>query len=193
MQRGSLRAEFQHVPQNCDATAEVADRRLSEQRDSGRHGGRVGIVALVEQQCAAARQPQCDARAAARRRLQIVERERRQRQVGADQRGYGQHGDRIEQQVAPRRAKLISDRLTEDDGLCRRRLRLQRIAKQERISVVMFAEANYAFHTGRLAAAASRAYCALSRLITAAPPGSIPTKISALASAIPSRAPKYSR
>ena len=55
MQGGALRAELQHVAEHGDAAAARADRRLAEQRDRRAHRGRVGVVAFVDQQRAAAR------------------------------------------------------------------------------------------------------------------------------------------
>ena len=45
-----LRPEFQHVAQHGDAPAARPDRRLAEQRQRRPHRGRIGVVALVDQQ-----------------------------------------------------------------------------------------------------------------------------------------------
>ena len=58
-------AQFQHVAEDGDAAALRSDLGLAEQRDGGSHRGRVGVVALVDQQRLAVRQAERDALAAA--------------------------------------------------------------------------------------------------------------------------------
>ena len=65
VQLGRLIAKFQHVAEHRDPPAEMADRRLPEQRKRGAHRGRIGVVAFVDQGGRAARQVERDARAAA--------------------------------------------------------------------------------------------------------------------------------
>ena len=85
MEIASARAELQHVAEHRDAPAARADCGLAEQRQRRAHRGRVGVVALVDQERRAARHFEGDARAAPARRLQLGERERRERKIGADQ------------------------------------------------------------------------------------------------------------
>ena len=109
MQLRTLRAEFQHIAEHSDAAALRTDRRLAEQRNGGGHGGRVGVVAFVDQQGAAARQPQSDAGAAANGRLIAVEGKGRERKIGAGEDTGRQYRQRIEYQMSARRAELVGD------------------------------------------------------------------------------------
>ena len=142
VQAFALGAEFQHVAEHGDAAALRPDRRLAEQRDGRRHGGRVGVVAFVDQQRAAAGHLQRHAGAAADRRLELAERQRGERQIGAGERGGGEHGERVLHHVAAGRAELVGDRLAENDGLDGRAFRLQRIAHQKGVGIFVFAEGN---------------------------------------------------
>ena len=109
MQFRALRAELQHVAEHRDAPAARPDRRLAEQRERRAHRGRIGVVALVDQQRRAARHVERQARAAAGRRLRVGERQRRQRQIGAGERRRRQHRERVLHHVAARRAELVGD------------------------------------------------------------------------------------
>jgi hypothetical protein len=49
MQLGAARPEFQHVAENRNAPAKLAQIGLAEQGERRTHGGRIGIVAFVDQ------------------------------------------------------------------------------------------------------------------------------------------------
>ena len=133
-------AEFQHVAEHGDAAAARADRRLAEQRDRRPHRGRVGVVAFVDQQRAAARHAERGAGAAAGRGLQLGERERGEREIGAGERAGRQHGERIEHQVPARRAEFVGHVLAEDVGLDGRGVGLQSVTHKPRLGLRVLAE-----------------------------------------------------
>ena len=114
MQIGAARPELQHVAEHRDAAALPRDVGLAEQRDGRLHRGRIGVVALVDQQRAPAGKLELAARAAAGRRREPGERERRQREIGARERGRGQHRQRIHHDMAAGRAELVGDVGAED-------------------------------------------------------------------------------
>ena len=114
MQRASFRPEFQHVAEHGDAPAVRADRRLAEQSQRRRDRGRIGVVALVDDERRAAGQFDLDRRAAAGDRLELGERQRREREIGADQFGGRQHRERIMHEMAARRADLVGEFGAED-------------------------------------------------------------------------------
>ena len=101
-------------------------RHLPEQRERRAHRGRIGVVALVDQQHRAARHVERDALAAPDRRLQLGERERRERQVGAEQLRRREHAERIVDHVPAGRAELVGDVVAENARLHGRGLGLQR-------------------------------------------------------------------
>ena len=145
--------------------------RLPEQRERRPHRGRIGVVALVDQQRRAARQLERDARAASGRRLQLGERERRERKIGADERGRRQHRERIEHEMPARRAELVGDVGAEDARLHGRAVRLQRALEQPCVGARRARRTRRSARRRRCCALrASRPNCGLSRLITAAPP-----------------------
>ena len=120
-------AEFQHVAEHGDAPAARPDRRLAEQRERGAHRGRIGVVAFVDQQRRAAGQVRASMRAPRPRAgCELGERQRREREIGADQRGRRQHGERIVHEMAARRAELVGHVVAEDVGLDGRAVRMQR-------------------------------------------------------------------
>jgi hypothetical protein len=49
MQLWPLRAELQHVAKHGNAAAVRTEQCLAKQRNGGRHGGRIGVIALVNQ------------------------------------------------------------------------------------------------------------------------------------------------
>ena len=126
MQCGALGAELQHVAEHRDTPAKTLHGDLPEQREGRAHRGRVGIIAFVDQQHRAAGQIERHALTATDRRLEIGERERSEREIGAEQRGAGQHRERIVEHVASGRTELVGDVVTEDARLGRRGLGLQR-------------------------------------------------------------------
>ena len=116
MQFAALRAELQHVAENCNAAALLPDRRLRQQRDRRPHGRRIGVIAFVDQQSGPSRNRQRAARAAAARRLEIAQRKRGEREVSSGERRRRQDGKRVECNVAARHPDLVGHRLPQDAG-----------------------------------------------------------------------------
>ena len=94
-------------PPRLSSTAPRFDKRRA-------HGGRIGVVALVDQQRLAVADGQHGALAAPDRRLQLGERERRRGEVGAERVSGRKHAERIQRDVPSGRADPIGERLTED-------------------------------------------------------------------------------
>ena len=86
MQRGTAGSQFEHIAEHRDPPAARPDRRMAEHVQRRRHRGRIGIVAFVDQDGLAARNAEPAPHAAARRRLDLRQRQRGAREVGADQR-----------------------------------------------------------------------------------------------------------
>ena len=143
-------AQFQHVADDGDAAALRPDLGLAEQRDGGRHRGRVGVVALVDQQRLAVRQAERDAGAAADRGFEPAERQRGDGEIGAGERDGRQHGERVHDDVPAGRAEPVGDRRAEDHGLDGRGVRQQRMAHQPRVGLAVGAEGDDAADAGRL-------------------------------------------
>ena len=149
----AARAEFQHVAKHRDAPAERAHFGLPEQGEGCAHRGRIGIVALVDQERAAAGHVEHQARAASARRLQFCKLQRRERKIGAHQRGRRQHSERVDDQVAPRRAELVGDVGSQNSRLNRGHVRPQRALDQLCVGARVLAERNDALDTGIACAA----------------------------------------
>ena len=81
-----------------------------------------------------ARAPRPDAR------LEVAQRERRERKIGADQHGRRQHGQRIVHEMAPGRPDLVGQRVAENVGLDGRAVRMQGAFDQTRIGLGVLAE-----------------------------------------------------
>ena len=104
-------------------------------------------------QCRAAGKLDCDRRAAAGHRREFGERQRRERKIGADQFGRRQNRERIDDEMAARRADLVGEIGAEDFCLDGRAARMQRAFDQPRIGRFMLAERNDAGDAGLLGAA----------------------------------------
>ena len=89
-------------------------RRLAEHGQRRAHRGRVGVVALVDQCEIAIPDAKQQPLAAPLDAAEFLKRERRQREVRADDMRGGQHGERIHRKMPPRRADAIAHGNAED-------------------------------------------------------------------------------
>ena len=117
MQRAAARTEFQHVAEHRDPPSLGTDLRLAEQCEGGGDGRRIGVVAVVDHQRLTAGKLDLDQHAAPGCRLEFGERQRRQRQIGADQLRRRQHGKRVVHQVPAGRADFVGELGAQDVGL----------------------------------------------------------------------------
>ena len=163
MQRRALGTELEHVAEHRDAPAEPLHRHLPEQRERRAHRGRVGVVALVDQQHRAAGHIERDALAAPDRRLELGERERREREVGAEQLRRREHAERVVDHVPARRAELVGDVVAEDARLHGRGLGLQRDLHEPRVGTLALAERHDPLDAGGLRGAPAAARTARCR------------------------------
>ena len=141
----------------------------------------------------AAGQIDLDRRAAAGTGLEFGERQRREREIGADQLGRRQHRQRIEHEMAARRADLVGELGAEDLRLDRRAVGVQRAFEQARVGLFVLAERHDARDAGFLGAALELRELRNVAIEDGGAAGSRPRKISALASAILASEPKNSR
>ena len=192
MQFGPGRAQFQHVAQDGDAAAARADRRPCPARSSAaRHRGRIGVVALVDQQRFAAGNAERDRGRRGPTGACICDSASAlcARSAPASDAAASTASEFIAM-WRPGHAELVGDVMAEDVRMHGRARRVQRDVEQPRIGVACSPNVTMRSIPAFCAASRSRANCGLSRLSTAAPPGSTPEKISALASAIASIEPK---
>ena len=85
MQCSALGSELQHIAEHRDAPTEAVHRYLTEQRERCAHRGRIGVVALVDEQNLATRHVERHALAASGRCPEIGERECGEREISAEQ------------------------------------------------------------------------------------------------------------
>ena len=193
MQRAPAAARVPACRRARRCAGRAADRRLAEQRERGAPSTPDWRCSFRRSAARCRRAAELDQRAAPGGRLEFGERQRRQRQIGADQLGRRQHGERIEHQMPAGRADLVGELGAEDVGLDGRAVRMQRALDRRASALACSPNETMRATPASLARRLRCANCGLSRLSTAAPPGSRPRKISALASAILASVPKNSR
>jgi len=114
-----------------------------EQRQRRAHRGRVGVVALVDQQRRTVRKIERGAGAAPGRGCLPRERERGASEIGTGETSGGEHGERVHHQMLARRTDLVGNGNTEDVRFDRRAVGLQRAFEEPRIGTRVLAERDH--------------------------------------------------
>ena len=112
------------------------------------HRGGIGVVALVDDERRPAGQIDLERRAAAGSGLEVGERQRGEREIGADQHRRREHRQRIVHEMAARRADLVGQLGAEDVRLDGRAAGMQRAFDEPRVGPVVLAERDDAGDAG---------------------------------------------
>ena len=125
MVRFGARAQFQHVAEHRDAASARPDLDRRQRGQRGPHRGRVGVVALVDEEGLAVPHSKGRPLAAPDRRAQRRERQGGAGQIRAEAVDHRHDAERVHRRVAAGGAELVGHRLAHHHGVHHREVGAQ--------------------------------------------------------------------